>query len=259
MNGHTPTPSSTTSGFLSGGGEMAELIVATDWSGHAAGTDRVLAAEPAHHRQPVPGLELPDQHHLGSRAQCQIYNDGYRVVCGEAHPKALGESYTGTWASAWPVIGAPFETARAGETSFLENQRMFLFRNGYLEETFFTFSLSPIRDESGEIGGLFHPVTETTASMLAERRTRLLRDLNARLARPETTRQVFVRCRGDPSLRPSTCRSCCSTSWRRRTALYRLAGSASACRLGASRPPPQAMSRTLPSPWPLRPWPGASR
>jgi hypothetical protein len=67
---------------------------------------------------------------------------------------------------------------------------MFLFRNGYLEETFFTFSLSPIRDESG-IGGLFHPVTETTASMLAERRARTLRDLNASLGEVRATRQVF--------------------------------------------------------------------
>jgi hypothetical protein len=60
-----------------------------------------------------------------------------------------------TWASAWPAIGEAFERARAGETSFIKNRRMFLTRNGYLEETFFTFSLSPIRDESGVIGGLF--------------------------------------------------------------------------------------------------------
>ncbi len=62
---------------------------------------------------------------------------------------------------------------------------MFLTRNGYWEETFFTFSLSPIRDETGEIGGLFHPVTETTATMLSERRTRALRDLNASVALAE--------------------------------------------------------------------------
>jgi signal transduction histidine kinase/DNA-binding response OmpR family regulator len=109
----------------------------------------------------------------------QIYNDGYRIVCGDAHPTALGQGYDVTWASAWPAIGEPFARARAGQTSFLENQRMFLTRNGYLEETFFTFSTSPIRDETGGIGGLFHPVTETTAMMLAERRTRAVRDLNA--------------------------------------------------------------------------------
>ena len=60
---------------------------------------------------------------------------------------------------------------------------MFLKRlNGALEETFFTFSHSPIRDESGRVGGLFHPVTETTATMLSERRTRALRDLGASLS-----------------------------------------------------------------------------
>jgi len=54
---------------------------------------------------------------------------------------------------------------------------MFLTRKGYFEETFFTFSLSPIRDERGVIVGLFHPVTETTARMVGERRTRALRAL----------------------------------------------------------------------------------
>jgi CheY-like chemotaxis protein len=77
--------------------------------------------------------------------------------------------------SAWPVIGEAFERALAGETSYLENQRMFLDRNGYLEETFFTFSFSPILDESGGVGGLFHPVRETTAEMVGEGRARVLR------------------------------------------------------------------------------------
>jgi PAS domain S-box-containing protein len=171
---------------------MAELIVATDWSVTPLGP---IETWPQSLRTTV-SLCLASNFPINiiwGPEHNQIYNDGYRVVCGEAHPKALGEPYTKTWASAWPAIGQPFETARAGQTSFLENQRMFLFRNGYLEETFFTFSLSPIRDESGGIGGLFHPVTETTASMLAERRARLLRDLNANLGEARTVREVFVR------------------------------------------------------------------
>src|SRR5207244_13632525 len=72
--------------------------------------------------------------------------------------------------------------------SYLENQRLFLDRNGYLEETFFTFSFSPIRDETGKVGGLFHPVTETTSKMLNERRTRALRDLAGRAGRSEERR-----------------------------------------------------------------------
>jgi signal transduction histidine kinase len=113
----------------------------------------------------------------------QIWNEGYSHVCGEKHPVALGSDYRECWASAWPAIGAAFETACAGETAYLENQPMFLDRNGYLEETCFTFSLSPIRDQCGVVVGLFHPVTETTSRMLSERRTRSLRDLSSRAVR----------------------------------------------------------------------------
>ena len=95
--------------------------------------------------------------------------------------------------------------ARNGETAFLENQPMFLDRNGYLEETWFTFSLSPIRDESGAVVGLFHPVAETTARMLADRRTRALRDLGACAAQSRTvaaghrlTLEVLERLRARP-------------------------------------------------------------
>lgn len=110
----------------------------------------------------------------------QIYNDGYWPICGEKHPYAMGQDFRECWYSAWPVIGDAFDQATAGEAAFLVNQRMFLDRNGYLEETFFTFSFSPIRDASGKVAGLFHPVTELTAQSLAERRLRILQDISRR-------------------------------------------------------------------------------
>ncbi len=166
--------------YLAGDGEMAALVRSRDWSLTPLGP---IERWPQSLRTTV-SLCLASNFPINliwGPEHTQIYNDGYRVLCGDAHPAALGQGYDVTWASAWPAIGGPFARARAGETSFLENQRMFLTRNGYLEETFFTFSLSPIRDESGGIGGLFHPVTETTPMMLAERRNRALRDLNANL------------------------------------------------------------------------------
>jgi signal transduction histidine kinase len=119
----------------------------------------------------------------------QIYNDGYWPICGEKHPGAMGQDFTECWAAPWPVIGEAFTRALAGETSFLENQRMFLDRNGYLEETFFTFSFSPIRDDAG-VAGLFHPVTETTSRMLSERRTRAIRDVASRAGKAQTTEEA---------------------------------------------------------------------
>src|SRR4051812_18368162 len=162
--------------WLAGGGEMANVIASIDWSRSPLGP---IETWPQSLRTTVSlclGSNFPINIIWGD-GHNQIYNDGYRIVCGDVHPRAMGEDYRVTWASAWPAIGEPFERALAGETSYLENQRMFLERNGYPEETFFTFSLSPIRDESGKVVGLFHPVTETTATMLGERRTRALRDI----------------------------------------------------------------------------------
>lgn len=161
--------------WLVGGGELGNLIRSKDWSQTSLGP---IEDWPISLRTTV-SLCLASNFPINiiwGPEHLQIYNDGYRTVCGTAHPRALGEPYTVTWASAWSAIGKPFERALAGETSFLENQRMFLERNGFLEETFFTFSLSPIRDENGSVVGLFHPVTETTTSSLSERRIRALRD-----------------------------------------------------------------------------------
>jgi PAS domain S-box-containing protein len=178
--------------FLSGTGEMASLVREKNWSTTPLGP---IEGWPQSLRTAV-SLCLASNFPINiiwGEQNTQIYNDGYRVVCGDAHPAALGQNYGVTWASAWPAIGEPFNRAREGATSYLENQRMFLTRNGYLEETFFTFSTSPIRDESGGIGGLFHPVTETTASMLSERRTRALRDLTTDLAAAESVPDLLGR------------------------------------------------------------------
>jgi CheY-like chemotaxis protein len=124
-------------------------------------------------------------------ARVLIYNDGYRPICGGKHPHAMGQDFKECWASAWPVIGAAFERGLRGEPSCIENQRIFIDRHGSLEEAFFTFSFSPIRDETGGVGGLFHPVTEQTGRMLSVRRTRALRDLTARTVSAKTSADVF--------------------------------------------------------------------
>ena len=61
--------------------------------------------------------------------------------------------------------------------TYSEDQQLFLRRHGYLEETYWTFSYSPIQDESGGVGGIFVAVTETTSRVVGERRLRVLGDV----------------------------------------------------------------------------------
>jgi signal transduction histidine kinase len=174
--------------WLVGGGRMGELIRSMDWTKTPLGP---IESWPQSLRTTVSlclASNFPISLAWGPK-HVQIYNDGYWPICGEKHPQAMGHDFSECWASAWPVIGEAFARALGGEASFLENQRMFLDRNGYLEETFFTFSFSPIRDEMG-VAGLFHPVTETTSRMLNERRTRALRDLAARTGKAQTAEEV---------------------------------------------------------------------
>ena len=171
--------------WLVGGGEMGKLIRSMDWSKSPLGP---IDSWPQSLRTTV-GLCLASNFPIAlvwGPNHIQLYNDGYWPICGAKHPVSMGQDFTICWAAPWPVIGDAFDRAAAGETSFLEDQRMFLDRNGYLEETCFTFSFSPIRDESGAVGGLFHPVTETTSRMLSERRTRGLRDLPGSAGKAQT-------------------------------------------------------------------------
>jgi signal transduction histidine kinase len=179
------------SSWLVGGGEMGAFLRAKDWSTSPLGP---IETWPVSLRTTV-SLVLSSSFPLslvwGSQ-HTQIYNDGYRPICGDKHPDSMGQDFSECWASAFPVIGDAFYRALSGETTFLEDQRMFLDRLGYLEETFFTFSFSPIRDETGKVAGLFHPVIETSSNMISQRRTRTLRDLSVSAVKGRSLEESFT-------------------------------------------------------------------
>ena len=77
-----------------------------------------------------------------------------------------------------------------GDATWSEDQLLLLERNAYPEECYFTFSYSPIRDESGGIGGIFTAVTETTSRVLGERRLRTLRELSERAVEAQTAAEA---------------------------------------------------------------------
>jgi signal transduction histidine kinase/FixJ family two-component response regulator len=164
--------------FLSGSGEMGRLIRDFDWSHHPLGS---TDSWPQSLKTSI-SLILNSQHPMWigwGPDMSFLYNDAYLKVLGLAkHPWALGCPAHEVWAEIWDVCGPLAEKVfRHGEASFVDDVRLFMHRGGYLEETYYSFSYSPIRDESGGVGGLFCPSTETTAKVLGARRLRTLSQL----------------------------------------------------------------------------------
>ncbi|MGZ6125155.1 MAG: ATP-binding protein, partial [Myxococcales bacterium] len=117
----------------------------------------------------------------------KLYNDAYRVILRSKHPAAMGARGRDVWPEIWHIIGPMLSSVmERGEATWSENIMLPLERKGFAEECYFTFSYSPIRDESGEVGGVFTAVTETTQQVLSERRLRTLRDLGALSSRAQS-------------------------------------------------------------------------
>ncbi|MBS7567057.1 response regulator [Mucilaginibacter sp. Bleaf8] len=185
---NTNLPESTEQ-FLSGGGEMGKLIRTMDWSKTALGP---IESWPQSLRTSVSlclSSTFPILIAWGPET-IQIYNDSYRPICGAKHPESMGQNFRICWETALPVVGDAFTRGEQGEGTYINDQRMFLDRYGYLEEAFMTFSFAPIRDESGGVGGIFHPITETTIKMLSGRRTQSLRDLGADLGKAKSIQEI---------------------------------------------------------------------
>lgn len=111
----------------------------------------------------------------------RFYNDAYRPILGPTrHPQYLGRPGRECWGEIWDVIGPMLDSVRqTGNPTFSENLLLVMTRNGYPEETYFTFSYGALRDESGEVGGIFCACEETTREVLRERRLMMLREFAA--------------------------------------------------------------------------------
>ena len=111
-----------------------------------------------------------------------FYNDAYIPALGSRHPDALGRPASKIWFEIWEEIGRQCALVFQGESTWNERVLLILQRYGFDEETYFTFSYSPIRDENGSVAGVFSAVTEETERVLGERRLRTLRELAANTA-----------------------------------------------------------------------------
>jgi signal transduction histidine kinase len=179
-----------TFGFLQGGGEMGALIRAFDWESTTLGP---IPHWPQSLRTAL-GILLNSRHPMfvfWGPELIKIYNDAYRPITGDKHPWALGRPGPAVWPEIWVDIQPLVERALAGDPTWSDDLLLFMKRRGFLEEVYFTFSYSPIADETGGVGGMFCACTETTSQVLGERRLRALSDL---AARPADARTVADAC-----------------------------------------------------------------
>jgi len=110
-----------------------------------------------------------------------LYNDAYSTILGSKHPWALGQRCQDCWAEIWDTIGPMLDqVVKTGEATWSDDLLLPLERYGYPEECYFSFSFSPVRVETGTVGGVFTAVLETTEEVIGQRRLRTLRDLAAR-------------------------------------------------------------------------------
>ncbi|WP_199314430.1 PAS domain-containing protein [Planktothrix sp. FACHB-1365] len=163
---------------FSGQGEIHELICSLDWS-------KTLLGPPSQWPQ---SLRTAVSIILNSRypmfiwwgeEYINLYNEAYRPILGtRKHPQFFGQSAKECWAEVWDVVGLLAESVlHTGQPTWSENLMLIMHRYGYTEETYFTFSYSPITDESGGVGGIFCTVTETTEQIIGERRLQTLREI----------------------------------------------------------------------------------
>jgi PAS domain S-box-containing protein len=108
-----------------------------------------------------------------------LYNDAWQPILGETkHPAGLGRPGAECWPETWPIVRRQFEDALNGKANWSENLLLASDRHGFLEECYFTYSHSPLRDAEGKVVGVQTAVIETTDRVLSERRMLILRDLS---------------------------------------------------------------------------------
>jgi PAS domain S-box-containing protein len=114
----------------------------------------------------------------------QFYNDAGQPVMGaKDKTNALGNPIIEVFPEIWDLIGPMFESVlKEGKATWAEDQLLWMERNGFVEETYLTWSYSPIRDESGMVEGIFCSVIEVSRQIVGERRLNILREMAARSA-----------------------------------------------------------------------------
>jgi two-component sensor histidine kinase len=177
--------------FLNGGGEMGAAMRAFDWSSTGLGAPegwpptlqtclRIMLAS----RQPMWVWWGPQL--------INFYNDAYIFVLKSKHPSALGQPAREVWSDIWGQIEGRITAAMAGEASYSESELLVMDRSGYPEETYYTFSFSPVPQNDGTIGGIVCANSDDSDRVIGARRLALLREIASRTWEAKSVAEVYT-------------------------------------------------------------------
>ena len=158
--------------FFSGDGEMATLTRKKDWSKTSLGMPDKWPQSLRTALSIILNSKFPMFLWWGPELIC-FYNDAYRPSLGiqGKHPSILGTPAKNAWPEIWPIIKPLIDQVlKGGEATWSEDQLIPIFRNGKLEDVFWTFSYSPVYDESGNVTGVLVTCSETTEKILTYRK-----------------------------------------------------------------------------------------
>lgn len=150
--------------FLSKGGEMGALTRAKDWSKTAVGAVETWPQSLRTTLEILLNSKFPMFLFWGQEHIC-FYNDAYRPSLGNEgkHPDILGQKGAEYWSEIWDFIGPLItQVLENGESTWHEDQLVPIYRNGSLEDVYWTFSYSPVTNDDGKIAGVLVVCTETT-------------------------------------------------------------------------------------------------
>src|SRR5271165_894144 len=165
--------------FLLGGGELGALMRALDWSATPLGP---VHTWPQALRTAVRIMLTSRQPMFvwWGEQLVNLYNDAYRSILGGKHPWALGQPAQTVWREIWDQVGPRARSVISDDAgAYDESLLLIMERHGYPEETYYTFSYSPVPNPEGGRGGIFCANTDDTQRIVGERQLALLRELAA--------------------------------------------------------------------------------
>ena len=171
--------SSSSLAFLTGGGETGARLRSLDWASHPLGAPEQWPQS----LKTIVRVMLDSRYAMWMAWGPQLTffcNDAYLPTVGLKRDWVLGARSDEVWKEIWPDIGPRIDhVLSSGEATWDEGLLLFLERSGFAEETYHTFSYSPVYDDLSRVAGMLCVVTEVTERVVGERRLRVLRDLAA--------------------------------------------------------------------------------